>query len=280
MKAHQRLLIAALLFIALLTGALLAVVHLQSPSGTSGHPERGGSLRVGFAVEAPYAFLDAHGQVTGEAPEIFRRMAHRIGVTRIDWVKLDFAQLLPELQLGRIDAIAAGMFVTPERQKEALFTQPTARVRSALIVRPDEQRLPGQPTTADLPRAPGFRWATLHGAEENGLLARAGVPASDISTVPQASRGLRTVAEQTSDGFVISAVTATRLVAANPQWQLEVRPVQDAPAGYPAFAFRLTDTGLRDAMNEELKSFLGTPEHLELVAPFGFTVSELNSPLP
>lgn len=280
MKAHQRLLIAALLFIALLTGALLAVVHLQSPSATSGHPERGGSLRVGFAVEAPYAFLDAHGQVTGEAPEIFRRMAHRIGVTRIDWVKLDFAQLLPELQLGRIDAIAAGMFVTPEREKEALFTHPTARVRSALIVRPDELRLPGQPTTADLRRASGFRWATLHGAEENGLLARAGVPASDISTVPQVSRGLRAVADQTSDGFLISAVTATRLVAANPQWRLEVRPVQDAPAGYPAFAFRLTDTGLRDAMNEELKSFLGTPEHLGLVAPFGFSANELNTPLP
>lgn len=40
-------------------------------------------------------------------------MAQRMGIEHIDWVRMDFASLLPELQLGRIDAIAAGMFITP-----------------------------------------------------------------------------------------------------------------------------------------------------------------------
>ena len=138
--------------------------------------QRGGSLRVGFAVEVPYAYVDAQGQVTGEAPEIFRLMAQRLGIERIDWVRMDFASLLPELQLGRIDAIAAGMFVTPERQRLAAFTRPTASVRPALIVRQGEQRVPFKPVTADLERAATILWVTVHDAAENGLLFQAGVP--------------------------------------------------------------------------------------------------------
>ena len=129
MNPHKRLLHAALLFIIVLTGLSLWLVHTSVPPGVASQLQHGGSLRVGFAVEAPYAYVDAQGQVTGEAPEIFRLMAQRLGIERIDWIRMDFASLLPELQLGRIDAIAAGMFVTPERQRLAAFTRPTAAVR-------------------------------------------------------------------------------------------------------------------------------------------------------
>lgn len=275
MKPHRRLLAAALIFITLVTGLSLWLVHSSLPPGTAGRLQSGAGLRVGFAVEPPYAFLDAQGQVSGEAPAIFSRVAQRLGVQRIEWVRMDFASLLPALQLGSIDAIAAGMFVTPERQSQAAFSRPTASVRAGVIVREGEARLPMKPVLADLERATGMRWVTVHDAAENGLLFQAGVPPERVTTVPQADRGLRAVQEAQADALAISTVTAWQLIAAHPEWALEVRTLSDAPAGFPAFVFRLQDRALRDAADQVLQTFLGSEEHLELVRSFGFTSDEL-----
>lgn len=274
MKPHTRLLTLALLAIALSTATGLWLVHVSVPQSMAVRAERGGTMRVGFAIEAPYAYIDAHGQVTGEAPEIFRRMAQDVGIERIDWVRLDFANLLPELHLGRIDAIAAGMFITPERQREALFTRPTAKVRAAAVVRQGENRLPLRPEQASLASAGGLRWATVHDAVENSLLQDAGVTTDRIGTVASAERGLRAVAENSADVFAISSVTAWHLVALHPEWMLEVRTIVDAPVGLPAFVFRQEDRNLRDAMDGSLLRYLGSDEHKSLVRRFGFTSDE------
>ena len=280
MKPHKRLLTAALLFIALITGLSLWLVEAGAPSGAASRLQHGAALRVGFAVEAPYAFIDEHGQVTGEAPEIFRRMAQRLGVERIDWIRMDFASLLPELEVGRIDAVAAGMFITPERQRVAAFSRPTASVRAAIVVRTNENRLPLRPVANDVRQAQTLRWVTMHDAAENGLLLQTGVTQKQISTVPTAERGLRVVAEGQADALAISAVTAWKLVTQHPQWPLEVRVIGDAPVGWPAFVFRLEDEALRDAFDRELQGFLGSDAHTELVRSFGFTSEERPPDLP
>lgn len=278
MNLHARWLSAVLSFVVAITAICTWFVHRQT--STSAGAERYSSLRVGFAIEAPYAYLDEHGRVTGEAPEIFRRLSPRLGVKNIDWVRLDFASLMTELRLGRIDAIAAGMYVTPERSEQAAFTRPTATVRTALVLRKGETAVPKKPRLQDLSNRQPLRWATVHNAAENELLASAGVPAERIATVPNADRGIQAVAESSADVFVISSLTAGFQVSRNPQWPLEVRPLVDAPAGRPAFVFRLEDRALRDSMDEALASFLGTAEHRELVQPFGLTVDELSPTSP
>ena len=40
--------------------------------------------------------------------------------------------------------------------------------------------------------------------------------------------------------------------------------------GHGAFGFRKEDQDFVDAFNAELTAFLGTPEHIALVEPFGF----------
>jgi polar amino acid transport system substrate-binding protein len=40
--------------------------------------------------------------------------------------------------------------------------------------------------------------------------------------------------------------------------------------GHGGFAFRQEDQDLLEAVNAELADFIGSPEHLELVTPFGF----------
>ncbi|TIX77699.1 MAG: transporter substrate-binding domain-containing protein, partial [Mesorhizobium sp.] len=40
--------------------------------------------------------------------------------------------------------------------------------------------------------------------------------------------------------------------------------------GHGGFGFRKEDTDLQEAFNAELKTFLGSPEHIALVEPLGF----------
>lgn len=272
MKSQTRLQIVATMLIAGMTFlAMWLVAEFPSTSGTS--PDR--PLRVGFAIERPYAYIDRNGHVTGEAPELFRVIAQRLGHDSIDWVRMEFAQLLPELEVGRIDAIAAGMFITPERQQRASFTRATARVRPALVVRRDESRLPTTPALQDLAQATDLRWSVLQGAVEFDMLTAAGIEPPSISTTTSALRGIRTVADGDADVMALSTVTAWQLVNEHEEWSLEVRPLRDGPVGEPAFAFRLRDSSLRNAFDAELSRFIGTEEHIALTEPFGFGRSEL-----
>lgn len=84
-----------------------------------------GVLRVGYAVEAPYAFLIADGVPTGEGPESARQIAQRLGLARVDFVQVPFAELIPGLLERRYDLIAAGLFVTAERATRVRFSAPT-----------------------------------------------------------------------------------------------------------------------------------------------------------
>ena len=45
--------------------------------------------------------------------------------------------------------------------------------------------------------------------------------------------------------------------------------------GHGGFAFRPEDQAFLEAFNAELAEFIGTEEHLALVAPFGWTKDEL-----
>ena len=170
--------------------------------------------------------------------------------------------------------------ITPERQRVAAFSRPTASVRAAIVVRTNENRLPLRPVANDVRQAQTLRWVTMHDAAENGLLLQTCVTQKQISTVPTAERGLRVVAEGQADALAISAVTAWKLVTQHPQWPLEVRVIGDAPVGWPAFVFRLEDEALRDAFDRELQGFLGSDAHTELVRSFGFTSEERPPDLP
>lgn len=239
--------------------------------------ERG--IRIGYAVEPPYAFLTEAGEVTGEAPEIARLVARRLGIARVDWNVSEFGALLPELRAGRYDAVAAGMFVTPEREREVSFSRPTFRVRQALLVRRgnplDLHSYPDAIARSDI------RVAALDGSVEAALLRRMGLPESRLVLVPDARASQRALQGALVDGVALSSPTVRWMEmndrlgateAASPFTQPD--PQFAAGLGYGAVAFRQDDAELRRAWNRVLGNVLGTPEHLALVERFGFTALE------
>lgn len=237
-------------------------------------------IRIGYAVEPPYAFLADDGQVTGESPVVAREVARRLGVTRTEWVQTAFADLIRDLDAGRFDVIAAGMFITPERAALVLFSEPTFRVRQDLLVRTGNPRR--LHSYADAVATGDAHIAVLSGAIEETLLRAEGLPRDRMLAVPDALTGWVAVASGAVDGLALSSPSIRWMAKASDLSRVEVAEpfTQSGVAmavklGFGAFAFRRSDGPLRDAWNGVLRSYIGSDEHRRLVARFGFTAAEL-----
>lgn len=240
--------------------------------------QRGGTLRVGYAVEPPYAWVDGQGRILGEAPELAQRVAQHLGATRIEWVQTEFAALIPGLQQGRFDVVAAGMFITPERARVLRFSRPTLRVAAGWL----SQR-PGTVTGLDHAAAvaqPHLRIAALAQSVELQRLRDLQLPAARLIEVPDARAGAAAVLAGRADALALSWPTVRHLAAgAHGRLLAEParRPQGDAPGSlaYTAFEFRLADAALARAWDAALGPLLGDAEHLALLARLGLGPDDL-----
>lgn len=252
--------------------------------------ERTSTLRVGYAVEAPYAYVAPDLRITGESPEMARWVASALGVERIEWVQVHFAQLIPDLLSARFDVIAAGLFVNESRARRVAFSLPTLRVRSGLLLRGDRMDQRGE--TRDWVLNSSRPLAVLAGSVEVERLLAWGVPRERLTLVPDARTGYLAVLQGRADGLALSWPTTRWMAVQRSSVPLIAVPVQLAPtaAGRPvtpvslpdtdeaAFAFRPQSEELLQRWNAVLGPVLGTPAHLAVVAPFGFSAAELGRP--
>jgi polar amino acid transport system substrate-binding protein len=234
-------------------------------------------VRVGYANEAPYAYFEqSTGRVTGEAPEIIRQVMKRLGVDQVEGVLTEWGSLIPGLKAGRFDIIAAGMYITPKRCREVGFTNPTYGIGEGFIVRAGNPR--DLHSYTDLANDAEARLGVVAGTVELGYATKLGVPRDRILILPDNPAAVAAVQAGRADAFAGTALTVKDLLAkAGDQSGLEqARPFEQpliegkTVVGYGAFAVRKGDDGLREAINAQLADFLGTPEHLRLVRPFGF----------
>lgn len=236
---------------------------------TLGQIRQRGVIRIGYAVEAPYAFIAPDGQVTGESPETARLVAARLG-WRTDWIQTDFNALIPDLLDGRFDMIAAGMFVTPQRARLVRFAVPQLRVRPGLLVANGDPA--GVHAYADFQAVPALRVAVLAGSVEQERLR--GLDAAQLVTVPDARAGATAVETGVADALALSLPTVRAMARGHPR--LEALAAQDAGGvSEVAAAFRPGDEDLAGAWNRAQAQVTGTPEHLRAIAPFGFEAPDV-----
>lgn len=243
--------------------------------GTLERVRREGKLRLGFANEAPFAYKDpASGALTGEAPEVLRRVASALGVSEVDGVLTEFGALIPGLIAGRFDVIAAGMYVTPERCQRVLFSEPSYCVREALMVARGNPR--GFASYADVARSDA-KLGVVAGTVELGYAKAAGIPEDRLRVFPDGPSAVEGLKSDRIQAFAATSLTVSDLLRKAQGAALEAAEPFDAggggselPPGCGAFAFRPGDDELRGAFDAELARFRGTKAHAELVAPFGF----------
>jgi len=234
-------------------------------------------LRVGYSEEPPFSYLDGSGRVTGEGPELFRRVAEALGITELIWVRTDFSSLLPALGAGRVDAIAAGLFITPERAALVRFTSPTFCVAPAVATRIDTD-------VGVLERFEELaQWevaAIAGGVESTALLPLLAERGGSLLAVPDLATGLAALREGRVDALVTSIPTARHLASIDESLSASDPLVAHAEqatllTGCGAPAFRPEDEALARSWDQVLANFLGSEEHLDLITPFGFSPDNL-----
>ncbi len=239
-----------------------------------------GYFSVGIANEAPYGFEDENGVPTGEAPEVAKEVLSRLGIPEIRSVVVDFGALIPGLAAGRFDMIAAGMYITPERAEQVLFSDPDYCGTQAFAVAAGNPL--GIQTFEDIAENPDAVVGVMGGAVEEGYAEEAGVPENRMTvfdSVPNLFEGLL-------DGR-IDAVALTSITV---NWQVKLLddPSIEATEGFVpvidgeelfacgAYGFRPENQAFRDAFNEELNKMKQNDEVLPVVEPFGFTAADIN----
>jgi polar amino acid transport system substrate-binding protein len=260
-----------------LTGAaFLALGATGAQADLLEDAKESGEITVGIANEAPYGYVTPEGELTGEAPEIAKHILGEMGIEEVEAVVTEFGSLIPGLMAGRFDMVAAGMFITPERCRAVAFSEPTYGIGQAFLVK--EGNPSGVQTYEDIKANPDTSVAVMAGAIERTYARDAGVPDGQVMVVPDTAAGTAAVQAGRADAFALTSLSIRRL--ADGAEGVEMADAFGEVAGqsvkgHGGFAFRPDDQAFVEAFNKELAEFIGTEEHLKLVAPFGWTKDEL-----
>lgn len=233
-------------------------------------------VRVGVANEPPYGYVDEEGRLTGEAPTIARHILADIDpAIELEPVVVNFGKLIPELNAGNIDIIAAGMYVTPQRCQQVAFTAPTYKIGEAFAVKK------GNPKSLtdfeSVAQNHDAKVGIMAGTVEYNYAYDAGIPGDRALLYADYDAALRALNRGEIDAVAMTALTVRTLIKRRGLDDVESTPQFYPEAdggkkvGYGAFAVRKADTDLLAAFNSRLKDFVGTQEHWSMVAPYGFT---------
>ena len=119
------------LLLGLLACAALAGCAAMSGSSTASSPSpvmdriiKNGELRVGTSgTQPPLSATAKDGSLMGFDIEIANQMAKAMGV-KLTLVPMDFADLLPAVQSGKVDMVLSGLTMTPQRNMKVAFVGP------------------------------------------------------------------------------------------------------------------------------------------------------------
>lgn len=235
-------------------------------------------MRLGIAGEVPYGYVDEQGEFTGEAPELAKVVFQRLGIGRVQPVATDFASLIPGLNSQQFDVVSAGMYINKERCEQVIFSDPEYQMLDSFIVRKGNPKNLRSYEDVVSTRA---RFATGTGYAEIDYAVAAGYPEKDIVILQDQVAGLNAVESGRVDVFAGTALTVREVVRkstraeATAPFAAVVDGKKKVDGG--GFAFRPTDTDLRDAFNTEIHKMKKSGELFRVLRPFGFTEAEMTT---
>ena len=135
MKKIMSLMLAVLLLASLLT----ACGKASSSSDLLTQIQKKGTIIVGLEGDwAPWSFVGEGDTLMGFDVEVAQAIAAKLGV-KAEIVPGEWDGLFAGMDSGRYDIVVNGVEVTPDRSEKYDFSDPYAYIRTALIVRGDNE---------------------------------------------------------------------------------------------------------------------------------------------
>ena len=135
MKRMLSVLLAVLMLASLLTITVSAEQDLLAKI------QERGTIIIGLEGDwASWSFVDENDQLMGFDAEVARAIAAKLGV-EAEIIPGEWDGLFAGMDAGRYDIVVNGVEVTPERTEKYDFADPYAYIRTALIVRGDNETI-------------------------------------------------------------------------------------------------------------------------------------------
>ncbi len=259
-------------------GLLAACSRTQTGTGSTKEDtlakiKKQGFVTIGFAGEQPYGFKQGN-ELVGEAPTLHKKIFAAMGIKNVKGVLTDFDALIPGLTAGRFDVVSAGMAITPERCKQAIFSEPEFVGATALMVKKGNPKKLTDLKSAAKAKA---NVGVLTAAVEKGYATAAGVPAGNIKEFAKQQDGLDALVAGRIDAFALTDISLRWLAKINSGKPVEVtpsfQPVVDGKKQSSAggAVFRTADKTLRNDFNKQLLTITSNPdEYVSLIGKYGF----------
>ncbi len=248
---------------------IIVILLLSAPFQT---PES--ALRIGYAIERPYAYTNEQGELTGAYIETAKIIAEQVGTDDIEWVQLRFDKLLSSLQQGHIDLVGSGMFKTPGREKNVDFSIPFLKIRSAIIVDKTLAAALDNRRTED----PLIIAVQAGSVEATRLKQEQTVTSISALEVPYPHTGFNSLATGLSDGLYLTRPTLESLNRQHGN-QYQIIPESELVGEFNklgiAFVFNKNDDQLREEWNTAAENWVGSSAHIRLISRFGFDRQDL-----
>ncbi|MDN5852584.1 MAG: ectoine/hydroxyectoine ABC transporter substrate-binding protein EhuB [Actinomycetia bacterium] len=225
-----------------------------------------GLLVVAIGNEPPYTKLEGD-TVTGAAPDVLRAVANELGIDDLKGEQVAYESMIPALKAGRVDVIAAGLFMKQSRCSELGYTEPVIVSTESYAVPPGNPK--DITTIQDVLDNKDLKIAVLPGAFEEGILESAGVPKSQWVSAANGRGGIDAVKAGRADAFLLPTLSLDALAEDDSDFEV-TDVIEDAPKTGSGAAFEKSETTMIDEYNKVLKDFITTDEYKEIMDKWGF----------
>jgi polar amino acid transport system substrate-binding protein len=232
-------------------------------------------VRIAYLEEPPFYWTGEDHRATGADIELAEVVLRAIGVSSIEHHLTSFEELLPGVQEGRWD-MNVPIFVTAERAGRVAFSVPVWSLGDGFLLRHGN------------PKALTSYWAVaarndarlgiVAGTIQYDAAMSAGVSDSQIVAFKDQPHAIDALLAGKIDAYASTAVGSRVLAGAHTELEvvgLEKSKEGTVPLG--AFSFNRNNHALLQAVNEQLRKYLGSADHRARMAKFGLTRTELDS---
>ena len=236
--------IAAVLAVFMLASVLTMAASAKGSDDLLKTIQERGTIIVGLEGDwAPWSYVDENDELTGYDVEVAKAIADKLGV-EIQIVPGEWDGLFAGMDAGRYDMVVNGVEVTEERADKYDFSTPYAYIRTALIVKGDNDSIK---TFEDLK---GKKTANSIASTYMNLAESYGATCYGVSTLDET---LTMVLQGRVDATLNAIVSFTDYMAQHPDSNLKVVATTE-DASNVAIPMRKGDetASLREAVNKAI----------------------------
>ena len=247
--------------------AMTSLVGRNAAKEDSGNAEAAKKVVVGTNPEfPPFEYQDKEGNMEGFDLDLMTAISEDQGF-EVDFQSLEFDALTGALATGQIDAAAAGISVTPERNEQVLFSNPYMNASLGIVVTKDNTSIK---SADDLKGKVVCAQLGTTGAEAATKLKEEGV-IKDAKLLANFNVCMQELATGGSDACINDMPVNLNYIEAHPD---TVKVLDDLYAtDYYAITVGKENKDLQDKINVGLKNIIASGKYEELCKKYDLPVS-------